>query len=759
MTTSLLAVRALITALGVVFLLALGGVPTALADECPNADLRAQNNSSELPDCRAYEMVTPAYKEGFGVSQQGFSDDGLLSFSSTGNFAGNQLGALYSQYVASRGSMGWTTEAWGPPADQYTVFIHAVGAEGRSADLRRSLWIMRAPSDAGWTYYVRGPDGGFTRIGRGTIPGVDENFPATLGVSADLSHVVFAHAGAGGNQQDAALYEFAGTGNNGPPRSVSIDNDGHQTPGEACLKRLSVDGRVVVFSSGCNGSGVPQLWARVGGSATVSVSGSRCTRSSSDVGGLCNGAAQADFAGAAADGSRIFNTSSQQLVDGDVDQSSDLYACDIPSGAPAPVGAANGCGSLTEVSAGSPLGARVESVAAVSEDGSRVYFVARGVLAGNLGSNDAAPVDGHINLYLWIKDTAHPGGETRFVTELAANDFQQAQMTPDGRYLVFATANALVTSGPGADNDTDPVTLRSAVDIYRYDALTRSMVRLSTGVSGSGGNNPAFDALINTPAEGRSATVVTADGLTVVFQTDEALSERDVDGGPDVYSWHDGHVSLISDGIGGAIFPWITPSGRDIFFLTGQHLTATDGDGLADVYDARIGGGFDLRHPTPCSGDGCQGERRVPPSLVGPSSGTSVEGGGIDVVPSLSLRAVSAVQRKRLAVTGKLTVTVSTNTPGTIRAVATSVLAGRSVTVGSARHAMVAAGTTTLTLTLSQRARAQLAVRGKLTVKLMVSHSKVALDRSVTLRLTQPKAKDRAKFGRRSSVASRGGRS
>ena len=99
-------------------------------------------------------------------------------------------------------------------------------------------------------------------------------------------------------------------------------------------------------------------------------------------------------------------------------RASDLYVCEIPDGAPAPVGAANPCASLIRVS-GIAASARVESVAAVSDDGSQVYFAARGVLADNLGTKDTAPVDGELNLYLWTKDAAHPAGQVRFVAELA----------------------------------------------------------------------------------------------------------------------------------------------------------------------------------------------------------------------------------------------------------------------------------------------------------------------------------------------------
>jgi hypothetical protein len=316
-------------------------------------------------------------------------------------------------------------------------------------------------------------------------------------------------------------------------------------------------------------------------------------------------------------------------------------------------------------------------------------------------------------------------------------------MTPDGRYLLFVTANKLE---PG---DTDD----GAKDVYRYDAGTHSIVRMSTSVAGGGGNAPGFDASL--PAK----SAVSTDGSTVSFDSAEALSPSDSNGVGDVYSWRDGKVSLISDGGGGAL--GLTPSGRDLFFITAAQVLGADRDINTDIYDARLGGGFAPEEtPQPCSGDACQGQRSQQPSSAGPPA--AGPGGGVaEAAPVLSVRAVSAAQRRTLAATGKVSLTVTTNTPGTISARATTTVDGRSVAVGSGRQTLVSAGRVAVALTLSKKARAQLMSRGRLTVKVAVSHSKVALDRSVSLKLlhTKAKAKRSARRAQGSVAPVSGGRS
>jgi len=737
-------------AAGLLFAIGLAAAPVATADTCDNATLRAQTNSTSLPECRAYEMVSPPYKAGFParMSAVADTDDGIVSYRSTGAFADSPQGTLLTlSYQAKRTSSGWTTTALDPPSAIYETPNRPIQAE--SADLRQSVWLMSrrdVPGDP-LGIWRRDPDGGFTRIGDATGPGLPAGpIPEEPLVADDLSHVVFQFGLAGGANV-TALWEHIGTGN-GLPRAVSVGNQGQPPPTDVCPRSISGDGRVIVFSLGCTQS----LRARVAGSATVAVSASECTRTAGDVGGVCNPVAPVQYVGTADDGSRVFFTTTQQLVNGDIDQANDLYACEIPDGVPAPVGSANPCASLTQVS-GTATNARVENVVAVSKDGSRVYFVAQGVLAGNLGVGDVGPAtvgpfgEQPHNLYLWERDDAHPQGQTRFVSRLVdgsgGNDLGGAQMTPDGRYLLFATANPLVTAGPGADTD-------GAMDVYRYDADTPSIERVSTSVAGGGANNP-FDASIS------QRPSMTDDGSTVIFSTAEALSETDTNGADDVYAWHDGHVSRISpNGVtvatGGKNYATITPSGRDIFFTTNDRVLDADGDTTTDIYTARIGGGFaPPPPPTACAGDGCQGLVSGAPGLAGPRSGPSAgDSDPGDAAATLSLRAVTAAQRRRLAATGKLALTVAANKAGRVSATARAKIGGRSVTVGTARRTMTRPGFVAVALKLSRKARSQLAAHGRLTVKVVVSHSKAARGRSVTLKLTKKARATKSSVGGRS---------
>jgi hypothetical protein len=104
-----------------------------------------------------------------------------------------------------------------------------------------------------------------------------------------------------------------------------------------------------------------------------------------------------------------------------------------------------------------------------------------------------------------------------------------------------------------------------------------------------------------------------------------------------VYEYHEGVVSLISDGkdrTESGKLPALSPellgtdaSGEDVFFATNSQLTAKDTDTQRDYYDARVGGGEEAQVVVPpCESDACRGAGSVPPpfgpltsTLTGPS--------------------------------------------------------------------------------------------------------------------------------------------
>jgi hypothetical protein len=797
-----------LTALAAVATAALGlTAASAVADDCPNAALRAQNNSTQLPDCRAYERISPEFKEGFAPAPIGFTDDGRLIYLSNGNYNNNGNGNAGipggNGYLATRTESGWSSVGLAPSGPDYnTSSLVNPSTTGRafpvatSSDLRSTLWLMRRGDQPGTVLdlYVRDPDGAFTRRGSAPDQSTGGGGSSSVSASDDLSHVVF-------STNSGETYEFVSTGGD-QRRAVSVDNAGQSLRGPGCAVTkvsgyhpLSADGHVIFFECvPAGGQESDGVYARVGGTTTIAASGSKCSRAPSDPGGACGDPASASFVGANADGTRVFFATNQQLVNGDIDSTRDLYECDIPSGTPAPVGSVNPCPDLREVS-GAASGANLQSgtigladPTRISDDGSRAYFVATGVLAANPGANGAPAVSGDDNLYVWTRDAAHPDGETRFVAKLDPADVSSIgmsymrQTTDDGRYLVFATHAPLIDDGPQADTDT-------ASDIYRYDADTGALIRLSTDAGGQGGNQPGADAafipigyspvLPNRPAP-RGA--MSDDGGSVVFTTDETLAPNDTNGTLDIYLWHDGQVALISSGKPsadghfpnpgnnfGATVPvvqgLISPSGRDVFFTTTAQLIPSDVDTVMDIYTARVDGGFDQSTPPKCSDDACQSppSSTPPPSNPGSASATGQDGTP-QTTPAFTVGKLTASQLKRVVSTGKVSLSVMTNAPGTLTATATATIAKRPSAVGSAKLKVAKAGTVSLSVTLSEKARAELKSRRRLTVKVLVGQDNVAIARTVSLNLTQPKAakkKTKKKSSRTTSrhAAAKGGRS
>lgn len=235
-------------------LLSLLACAPAFAAECPNEQLRAENHSLALPDCRAYERVSPASTNGAPIGSELISADGsAVGFQSLGLFG--EPGATESTdgplYTSTRDASGWTTTANEASAVQFQDETPQATAEGRaySANLGENLYTL-VPSSASPIdfrfYRRRRSDGTMVEVGPAVPPNKLESWtPAEgqapivlLGASNDLAHVFFAFDEHNARDHwewpgdptpsEYSLYEYTGTGN-AEPKLVDVKPG----PGEA----------------------------------------------------------------------------------------------------------------------------------------------------------------------------------------------------------------------------------------------------------------------------------------------------------------------------------------------------------------------------------------------------------------------------------------------------------------------------------------------------------------------------------------------
>jgi hypothetical protein len=648
---------------------------------CPNEQLRDESNvdaetgapfSLQLPECRAYEQVTPEFKDGarIGTASGGLSLTGVETVAGSGESLTVLSGSLWgvpggdgatslndTLYELARGNTGWTESSLTP---QISVFPYAHQSSVSG------LWEAARPSqpEHAAAIYLREADGTFVDVGpfappastaglpRGLVSRIpDEELLSISGASRDRSHVLFTlRTRAIQGEQEVlwpgdgtfvghlpSLYEYFGFGHTGEgsdgPALVGVENNGAQisqcgtalaSSGASPEQGVSDQGSTVFFTAaagGCNDGNVGEtgsgpvasaVYARIGSpggvQATVNVAGSSgCEASAS-----CAVTSPVTYQGASEDGSKVFFTTAQALLASDKDTTSDLYECELPGDSgttPTPRGDVNACPNLKAITVtGTSAGAGVQSVVAISEDGSRVYFTATGMLTTTPNSQGRAAEVGKDNLYLWEAPTASvPAGRMAFVATLSGPKPAEAQSTPDGNFLVFTSPADLTV------DDTSTV-----AQVFRYDAITGELARISVGRSGfnEDGNTSTSPAQLAS----RGATVST-DGEYVVFQSSDALTQTVHGGANNVYLWRQGTVSLISDGsdtnVNGGLLG-MDQSGENIFFTTADRLVRQDTDESVDIYDARIDGGFPAPSTASCSGEPCQGTLSAPLSAISP---------------------------------------------------------------------------------------------------------------------------------------------
>lgn len=565
--------RRLLVLLGVVLplLLAGGSVTTAQA-ACPNTQLRAEDNSLSLPDCRAYELVSPAEKNGGAVAApETLHGGGVLqaaaggvaaTFSSAASFGGDARGAPpASQYMSARTAAGWLTQNISPAtlSGAYGNNPDGVPYQLFSTDLSRALMLdgrrCAEGEECTRAYSLRDGDGGLLADSPAQP---DLSF---AGAAPDLRHVIFT--------DPAGLYKWGGEGF----ETISA------TPGAtlgAQAGSVSADGSRVYFTVAGN------LYLREG-TTTRQVDG--------EVGG------GGVFQTASTDGSVAFFTKAGHLYRYEA-QFEDLSTIDLTPGG------------------------ELEGVLGTSADGSVVYYQtasglfrwqAPGTVTELAAGADAAQASD------WPPTTGTArvtpdGSVLTFLSKAGLTGYDNTDQTtgePDSEVFLWSTRGAITCAScnsngtPPLGESTIPGAIANGSDSGAADSYKPRDLS-------SNGRRLFFDS---------ADQVVAGDGSVA---PDVYEWEASGEGGCAVAA---GCTYLISSGSSGeaATFADASEDGRDVFFLTGDSLVPVD-PGSVDLYDARVGGGFPMpTSPTPCEGDSCQ---PVPLPPEEPSPGTLVPGPG-----------------------------------------------------------------------------------------------------------------------------------
>ncbi len=380
------------------------------------------------------------------------------------------------------------------------------------------------------------------------------------------------------------------------------------------------------------------------------------------------------------DGSKLFYLEPENGTEQEEEQG-ELYVLDPATGTTM---------DLTADHLGNEKNADVQNMlVGISEDGSYVYFVAKGVLAnGATGGQD--------NLYLM-----HDNGsewKTTFVATLSGEDEQDwhnrsgvgdtgseikritSRVTPNGRYVTFMSDRSLT----GYDN-TDALSGQPDEEVYLYNAETNRLVCASCNQNGarpvgvfdarpgevlmdqsgawapmSGGESGHWLAASIAPNWYSNWGVAThrppylSDEGRLFFNSSDALVPQDTNGLADVYEYEPpgvgdcrttsvtfsersgGCVSLISSGQSAAESTFLdaSESGDDVFFITAAKLVSEDYDTVNDVYDAHVCSTAlpcriaPVSSPACSSGDSCKAAPSPQPEIFGAAPSATFNGTG-----------------------------------------------------------------------------------------------------------------------------------
>lgn len=623
---------------------------TTTAASCPNEALRT-GPSAALPDCRAYELLSPPDANGRlleGISTFGFalppdvfpteliSPSGSSFLYMTYNsplLVPEEPSGTFDLYETRRLPIGWQTTRRLSPSGAQAVLPYPGGASSEHAyaftaaeQIQGGTHPAGSLAAEGNALYLSNPDGSFELVGVGSLG--SERLAQGRYISNGGEHIIFTTGrlqtqsiwcnGAGLKCPVVQLEPDApptGTGAvydrpaDGSTHVISL-LPGNKTPTageEAFYQGASADGSAVAFT--IKGT----LYVRVDDAQTLEVP-----------------TAKATYAGFSNDGSRLIYVSG-----------GNIHRFDTTSEEDQQINSSNDA-----------------EIVNVSADGSHVYFISPSQLDGAKGTV------GQPNLYVWS------GGPPEYVATVLSSDLEGLPALTKWTDRVVAPMTGKA-QGPGNDpsrstSDGTILILESRAqltpydnsghtEVYRYNNVDKSLRCVSCNPT----SEPATkDARLQELQLVRPAIVihnVSSDGSRVFFETPEALVTEDSDGINDIYEWQEEEgggteVNLISSGQSVEYQPLIeepqylprpnillstSPEGEDVVFLAQEALAQDVGiGGMPAIYDAKVGGGFtSVAPPTPCVEEGCRPAASNPPGLAEPLSETIQGSGNINVKP------------------------------------------------------------------------------------------------------------------------------
>jgi NHL repeat/WD40-like Beta Propeller Repeat len=654
----------------------------ATGDPCPNAPFRI-GAAKRLPDCRAYEMVTPVDKENGDIIvlekggvihaplslNQSSPDGNRLTYSSYRAFADATSAPITSTYLTSRSDTGWTSHGISPPRGRNTwEIVTTIDTQFKafSPDLCDSWLVsetdppLTSGATAGYAnLYHRDNCGSGAGAYTALIPAADEAVqpkdfrPELQGVADDGEHSLVRVRGR--VTDDAIACTVPGDATScrlqlykwlpgGELRFVCLLPGGTPAPNGcsagSASGEISTDGRSQMVNNAISSDGSRVFWSDAAekvGKIYVQIDGGPSVAVSA-AGEALSGEVVSQYWTAASDGSRaIYSAGGEAELKKGV---TDLYEFTVDGG-------------VTDRIAG-----KVYGLLGASEDAKRIYLVSGEDL-------DAGAIENKPNLYLYEDE----GEDFTFIGTLSQSDAEpkntfspvnlvprnhSAQVSADGESAAFTSTASLT----GFDN-TDAESGEPALEVFHYDAAAEELRCVScnpTGVLPSarnvGGNPPLYAAAVIPFTQTQiyqAPRALSEDGGRLYFESFENLSSADTNNKKDVYQWEavgqgpepgtcensspsydaqaGGCVSLISTGQSheDSSLVDISANGDDVFFATAESLLPQD-PALVDIYDARVLGGFPAAPApkAPCQGEACQSPAPPAPSSTTPSSSSFV---------------------------------------------------------------------------------------------------------------------------------------